>query len=89
MLIGMVRGGPVDAIGGFGFPRGAGGGRAIDLARAKLKAVPAKRGDAAADAASRKATRKPAKAKRRRSGKTKRPTRPAAQAEPVGISDHG
>ncbi|MGX5843088.1 hypothetical protein ACWGTI_20415 [Mesorhizobium sp. ArgA1] len=92
VLIGMVRGGPVDAIGGFGFPHGTHDGRAIGLARAKLKAMPAKRGDAAADAAdaaSRKATRKPVKAKRRKSGKIKRPAKPAAQAEPVGISDHG
>ncbi|MGX5850838.1 hypothetical protein ACWGTO_27545 [Mesorhizobium sp. PL10] len=92
VLIGMVRGGPVDAIGGFGFPSGAEDGRAIGLARANLKAMPAKRGDAAADAAdaaSRKAKQKPARAKRRKSGKTKRPAKPAAQAEPVGISDHG
>lgn len=37
VLIGMVRGGPVDAVGGFGFPRGSQGidGRAIGIARAE------------------------------------------------------
>lgn len=94
VLIGMVRGGPVDAIGGFGFPRGAHDGSAIGLARASLKAAPAEKSHApAADAANRKTTRKPAKAKRRKPGKIKR-ARPAKQvaaskAEPAGIPDHG
>ncbi|TRC96795.1 hypothetical protein FJV76_02780 [Mesorhizobium sp. WSM4303] len=94
VLIGMIRGGPVDAIGGFGFPRGAHDGSAIGLARASLKAAPAENSHApAADAAGRKTTRKPVKAKRRKSGKIKR-ARPAKQvaaskAEPAGIPDHG
>jgi hypothetical protein len=93
VLIGMVRGGPVDAIGGFGFPRGAQGvdGRAIGLVRASLKAAPAERGEAPARAATgRKTTRKSAKAKRRKPGKIKR-ARPAKQtlAEPAGVPDHG
>lgn len=95
VLIGMVRGGPVDAIGGFGFPRGTQGvdERAIGLVRAKLKeraeAKPAQ-GVEAGDAAGRKTTRKPAKAKRRKPAKIKR-ARPAKQtlAEPAGSPDHG
>jgi hypothetical protein len=95
VLIGMVRGGPVDAVSGFGFPRGTQGvgESAIGLVRASLKAAAAERGEApadAADAAGRKATRKPAKAKRRKPGKIKR-ARPAKQilAQPAGIPDHG
>ena len=96
VLIGMVRGGPVDTVSGFGFPRGAQGvdESAIGLVRASLKAAPAKRGEAPADAAARrKTTRKPAKAKRRKPGKIKR-ARPARQvcagkAEPAGVPDHG
>jgi hypothetical protein len=94
VLIGMVRGGPVDAIGGFGFPRGTQGvdGRAVGLARAKLKAAPPEKSLAPADAAARKATQKPARAKpaRRKGGKIKR-TRPVKQtaAELGGIPNHG
>ncbi|TGQ28726.1 hypothetical protein [Mesorhizobium sp. M00.F.Ca.ET.216.01.1.1] len=52
VLIGMVRGGPVDAVGGFGFPLGSLGidGRAVDIARADLKGRP-EAGMAKADAA--------------------------------------
>ena len=95
VLIGMVRGDPVDAVGGFGFPRGAHGvdGRAVALARASLKALPTDKGDApakAAGAAARKATRRPAKAKRRKAGKIKRPAKQAAAtAALVGVPDHG
>jgi len=95
VLIGMVRGGPVDAAGGFGFPLGAHGvdGGAVALARANLKALPTDKGAApvkAAGAAARKVTRKPAKAKRRKAGKVKRPAKQAvATAEPVGVADHG
>ncbi|QPC92080.1 hypothetical protein [Mesorhizobium sp. INR15] len=72
--IGMVRGGPVEAVGGFGFPQGALGvnGRAVITARANLKALrdvaarldalPAKRTRA-------KPGRKPARAKSARRGK--------------------
>ena len=95
VLIGMVCGGPVDAVSGFGFPRGTQGvdESAIGLVRASLKAAPAERGEApaeAGDAAGRKTTRKPAKAKRRKPGKIKR-ARPAKQtlAEPAGSPDHG
>jgi len=95
VLIGMVRGGPVDAVSGFGFPRGAHtvDRSAIGLVRASLKAAAAERGEApadAADAAGRKATRKPAKAKRRKPTKIKR-ERPAKQtlAQPAARPDHG
>ena len=42
VLIGMVKGGPVDAVGGFGFAPGSQGvnGRAVGIARANLKALP-------------------------------------------------
>ena len=96
VLIGMVRGGPVDAVSGFGFPRGAQGvdESAIGLVRASLKAAPAERGEAPAKAAAgRNTTRKPAKAKRRRSGKVKRARPPkqvaASKAAPAGVPDHG
>ncbi|MER9742740.1 MULTISPECIES: hypothetical protein [unclassified Mesorhizobium] len=93
VLIGMVRGGPVDAVGGFGFPRGAHDARAIGLARASLKAVPAgKRHAPAADAARKAAPKRSGpKSARRKSGKIKRarPAKQAATAEPAGISDHG
>lgn len=99
VLIGMVRGGPVDAIGGFGFPRGAHDARAI--ASSSLKAASAgKRHAPAADAARKAApTRSGPKSARRKSGKIKsgkikraRPAKQAKQAataEPAGISDHG
>ncbi len=97
--IGMVRGALVDAVAGFGFPRGMQvDGKAIGLARASLKATPAKEGGAPASAAdasdTAKAARKPARAKpsRRKPRKAKR-ARPARQAattaEPVGSPDHG
>ncbi|MER8920915.1 MULTISPECIES: hypothetical protein [unclassified Mesorhizobium] len=101
VLIGMVRGGPVDAVGGFGFPRGTHDGRAIALARATLKAAPAGKRHAPAADAARKAPPKRSRAKsaRRKSGKIKsgkikraRPAKQAKQAataEPAGISDHG
>ncbi|MES0138075.1 hypothetical protein NKJ88_24475 [Mesorhizobium sp. M0016] len=104
VLIGMVRGGPVDAVGGFGFPRGAHGvgEKAIALARASLKTASAGKRHAPADTA-RKAAPKRSRAKsaRRKSGKIKsgkiksgkikraRPAKQAATAEPAGISDHG
>ena len=90
VLIGMVRGGSVDAIGGFGFPRGAHGEKAIGLARASLKAASAGKRHAPADAA-RKAAPKRSRAKstRRKAGKRARPAKQAAAAGPAGISDHG
>ncbi|RUV32939.1 hypothetical protein [Mesorhizobium sp. M7A.F.Ca.MR.148.00.0.0] len=60
VLIGMVRGGPVDPVGGFGFPDGASGasGRAVGIAKANeaaerhAKSVKTgKRGGRAKDAA--------------------------------------
>ncbi|MER9761212.1 hypothetical protein [Mesorhizobium sp. M0138] len=98
VLIGMVRGGPVDAIGGFGFPRGAHDARAI--ARASLKAASAEKRHAPAGAARKAAPKRSGpKSARRKSGKIKsgkiKRTRPAKQAkqaataEPAGISDHG
>lgn len=85
VLIGMVRGGPVDAAGGFGFPLGSTGvnGRAIGLASlnrprpdvVKNEVEPAAiatSGALAADAAKRKAKAKP---KRTKPGKGKKAVR--------------
>ncbi|MER9057567.1 hypothetical protein [Mesorhizobium sp. M0910] len=38
--IGMVRGGTVDAVGGFGFPSAALDGKAVAILRARLNALP-------------------------------------------------
>lgn len=104
VLIGMVKGGPVDAVGGFGFALGSQGvnGRAVGIARANLKALPeaaAKSGqgdststNTAAKPATAKPVRKSAKPARRKSrrGKPARTARPAkAAAEPAGVSPHG
>jgi hypothetical protein len=78
VLIGMVRGGPVDAIGGFGFAGHGVDGRAIALVEASLQAAPPARlaaaaADAAGAAADGNAARKPArpKAARRKPRKVK------------------
>ncbi|UVK37655.1 hypothetical protein LHFGNBLO_004727 [Mesorhizobium sp. AR10] len=86
VLIGMVRGGPVDAVGGFGFPLLGVNGHAVGIARAKLKALPAAKPDTA--------NRKKAKPARRKSRKAKaakaRPARQAAGSEePAGVLAHG
>jgi hypothetical protein len=99
VLIGMVKGGPVDAVGGFGFAPGSQGvnGRAVGIARANLKSPPeaaAKSGQgdntpAKAAAKPDKPVRKRAKPARRKSRKGK-PARPAKRAaEPAGGSPHG
>ena len=76
VLIGMVRGGPVDAVGGFGFPMGSQGvdGRAVGIARANLKARPdtARRETAQHDGAPANAAAK---------ADTARPTRKQAAAK--------
>ncbi|MCV3209272.1 hypothetical protein OHD62_23645 [Mesorhizobium sp. YC-39] len=63
VLIGMVRGGPVDAVGGFGFPQAGVSGSAVGLVRAKLKALPEA---VTSDAARAKAKAKPRGSKRTR-----------------------
>ena len=101
VLIGMVKGGPVDAVGGFGFAPGSQGvnGRAVGIARANLKSPPeaaAKSGQgdstpakAAAKPTTAKPVRKSAKPARRKSrkGKAARPARRAA--EPARVLAHG
>ncbi|WP_192180045.1 hypothetical protein [Mesorhizobium amorphae] len=86
VLIGMVRGGPVDAVGGFGFPLGSqgAGDRAIGVAAIQKARAGLARADAVEPEATSTATlatakpdttrpaRKPAKAKgRRKPGKAK------------------
>ncbi|AZO47745.1 MAG: hypothetical protein EOS58_26925 [Mesorhizobium sp.] len=83
VLIGMVRGGPVDAVGGFGFPNGAEGGRMIGIASTarpgkaepaavQIEAAPA--GTAAsAESAAPKPARKPTKPRRAKTGKRRKP----------------
>ena len=80
--IGMVRGGPVDAVGGFGFPLQGLGRAAIADARAKLEAAALKPPvSLQAEVSSRvdpTATPRPARSKPR-----KKPVRKAAQARSV------
>jgi hypothetical protein len=92
VLIGMVRGGSVDAVGGFGFPERLGGG-ALDLVRAKLKALPdvklakpvlAKPGAAKSGAARRKPRARPARAGKKA---RKKPARTSSKAAKPGIVD--
>lgn len=74
VLIGMVRGGPLEAVAGFGFPRRGLGPSAIGAAVAKLKALAA--------------PPKPARAKPRR--KPARKVRKArAKATPPAAVAHG
>ncbi|AZO00592.1 hypothetical protein EJ066_27665 [Mesorhizobium sp. M9A.F.Ca.ET.002.03.1.2] len=79
--IGMVRGGAVDAAGGFGFPLAGAGADGVRIVRAALKALPdagpAKCGTTAeAKTASRPRKPKPARAKPgKRAKPRKRPTR--------------
>ncbi|CCV08014.1 conserved hypothetical protein [Mesorhizobium metallidurans STM 2683] len=61
VLIGMVRGGPVDAVDGFGFPQAGASGSIVGLVRARLKALP--------EAATFEAARRKPKAKPTRTGK--------------------
>lgn len=71
VLIGMVRGGPVDAVGGFGFPQAGASGSIVGLVRARLKALP--------EAVKPEASRRKAKAKPRGRKRTrKKPTRKTA-----------
>lgn len=99
VLIGMVKGGPVDAVGGFGFALGSqsANGRAVGIARANLKALPEaapKSGQGDSTPAKvrpemAKPVRKKAKPARRKSrkGKAAKPAR--AAAVPAGVSPHG
>lgn len=79
--IGMVRGGPVDAAGGFGFPLADAGADGVRIVRAALKVLPdsgpIERGTTAeAKTASRPRKPKPARAKPAKRAKSrKRPTR--------------
>ncbi|MER8370057.1 hypothetical protein [Mesorhizobium sp. M0306] len=73
--IGMVRGGTVDAVGGFGFPLGALDGKAAAILRARLSALPdagAMRPGTATDAKPASQLRKPKSA---RAGKKAKPRR--------------
>lgn len=99
VLIGMVKGGPVDAVGGFGFALGSQGvnGRAVGIARASLKSPPeavAKSGQgggtpAKAAAEPVKPARKKAKPARRKSRKSKAVGPAKAAAEPAAVLPHG
>ncbi|MDX8452818.1 hypothetical protein RFM98_08625 [Mesorhizobium sp. VK9D] len=77
--IGMVRGGPVDAVAGFGFPRPGLGPSAARAATAKLKAMAAP--------ATVAGPAKPARAKPRR--KPVRKVRKSAKAAPSDAAAHG
>ncbi|ESW88767.1 MULTISPECIES: hypothetical protein [unclassified Mesorhizobium] len=71
--IGMVRGGTVDAVGGFGFPSGALDGKAVAILRARLNALPdagAMKPGTTTDA---KPASQPRKPKSARAGKKARP----------------
>ncbi|MER8822572.1 hypothetical protein NKH70_22610 [Mesorhizobium sp. M0991] len=73
--IGMVRGGTVDAVGGFGFPLGALDGKAAAILRARLSALPdagAMRPGTATDEKPASQLRKPKSA---RAGKKAKPRR--------------
>ncbi|RWP72921.1 hypothetical protein [Mesorhizobium sp.] len=78
--IGMVRGGPVDAAGGFGFPLAGVGDNAVSVVRAALKAVSAtgKAKSGSTAVAKPEAASRPRKPKAKRAGKRaksrKRPT---------------
>jgi hypothetical protein len=74
--IGMVRGGPVDAVGGFGFPNGAQGvGRMMVIAKmARLGEAAPAGAVASAESEAPKPARKPTKARRAKSGKRRKST---------------
>jgi len=83
VLIGMVRGGPIDAVGGFGFANGARGvgpmiriARLARLGKAEPAAIPGELAPAGAVAPAEgeapKPARKPAKARRAKSGKSRK-----------------
>ncbi|PDQ18352.1 hypothetical protein CN311_25135 [Mesorhizobium sanjuanii] len=90
VLIGMVRGGPVDTVGGFGFPQAGVSGSIVGLVRARLKALPEA---AKPEAAGRKAKAKPRGRKRTRkkparktAAKAHMATKPGMPA-PAGIAE--
>jgi hypothetical protein len=101
VLIGMVRGGPVDAVGGFGFPLGSQGidGRAIGIARTVLaKAVRAEpaaiRGEAAplalaapAEVDAARPAWKPVKARRAKSRKGRKSAGRTARSKPASAAN--
>jgi hypothetical protein len=92
--IGMVRGGPVDAVGGFGFPWAGISTGAVSIVRATLKALPdagpVKRGttaEAKPDAASRPHKPRSARAKPGKRAKSrKRVVRPGKKTAKPAIS---
>lgn len=77
VLIGMVRGGPVDAVGGFGFPQASVGGSIVGLVRARLKAL---HQAARPEAARRKPKARPARAGKRAKSRKKPTGKTAAKA---------
>ena len=97
VLIGMVRGGPVDAAGGFGFPLGSTGvnGRVIGLAMLEKVCSEVDRGEAVPTAASvaqdtdaaKRGKAKPVRAKAAKGKKAKQ--RRAGAAKPAERPAHG
>ena len=96
VLIGMVKGGPVDAVSGFGFPQGSLGvdGSAIGIAMAKLNARPdadaalrdtpaEPKPDAPARARKPKPKSRRAKSVRAKAGKKAKSGKGAAQPRPL------
>jgi len=79
--IGMVRGGTVDAVAGFGFPRQGLGPSAVRIVTAKLRAM-------ATPAADLEST-KPVRAKRRKKPVRKVRKAKAAKAAPSDAAVHG
>jgi len=77
--IGMVRGGTVDAVAGFGFPRQGLGPSAVRTVTAKLKAMAASTAEAQ--------PAKPASARRKPARKVRKPK--AAKAVPSQAATHG
>jgi hypothetical protein len=93
VLIGMVKGGPVDVVGGFGFPSGSLGvdSRAIGLARAKLDARPDKQAEPKPDVPVRarkpKAKSRRARPVRAKAGRKAKSGKVAAQPGPVRVAN--
>lgn len=84
VLIAMVRGGPVDAVGGFGFPQAGVSGSAVGRVRARLKALPEARLDTASGASKAKPARAGKRARKKPIRKTAAKAKTAAQ--PVAAS---
>ncbi|MER9232134.1 hypothetical protein NKI56_08530 [Mesorhizobium sp. M0622] len=90
--IGMVRGGPGDAVGGFGFPLGAVGfdGKAVEILRARLNALPDASAVKPGTTTDAKPASQPRKPKSARAGKKAKPrkrvVRPGNKAAKPAIS---